>query len=171
MGVVALCTHLPCKLYPVVNTPTSSLGRATPFLIGIVILLVSVVTTHEVIRHAEEHVLKSWTPEALGKLKPHRSPETYVLGLPWVVDVAQMPALLGTPISGLFVLKHTNFLLLYTVVLAIGMVIFFYCLQKVPVNSYGQYAHYVLGYRVSLLVIGGVGLNLVCAALAAWAVN
>jgi hypothetical protein len=173
MDNVVLCARLPCALHPVlvVHSVASPLERATPFLIGILILLVSVVTTHEVIRRAEDYLLKPWSTQELDQFKPHLSPRTYVLGLPWVVDVAQIPALLGTPLAGIFVLKHANFILLYTAVLAVGLMVFFYFLQKVAVNKYRELGLKVLGYRVSLLVIGGIALNLVCAALAAWVVT
>jgi hypothetical protein len=167
MGVVlTLCYQLPCKLPLVVQAPSTRLERVAPFLLGIFILAVSVMTTHEVIERTTNHLLGGHTKDELDSIKPNLSPKTYVLGLPWVVDVAQIPALLGTPLAGLFVLKHNDFLVLYTAVLTAGLMIFFYFLRKVPVNDYRKWGYEVVGYRVSVLVIGGIALNAVCGGLA-----
>lgn len=150
---------------------TSWLERAAPFLIGIFILLVSVPATHQVVKQASENVLKRWTQEQLHAQEPEQSPETQVLSFPWVVDSAQIPAILGTPLAGLFIIDHANFynfIILYTGVLTGGLLLFFYFLQKVPVDDYGAFGKRVLGYRVSPMIICGIGLNLLCAVLAAW---
>jgi hypothetical protein len=171
MGRVVVCRQLPCKIYPVVHAATPPwLERAAPFIVGIFILLVSVATTHQVIKQTKEYILRKWTSEELASIAPHLSPETQFLGLPWVVDAAQIPALLGTPLVGLFILKPINYvalIVIYTGVLAIGLLIFFYFIQKVPVIDYEDLGLDVLGYRISLVVLGGIGLNLACAVVAA----
>jgi hypothetical protein len=148
-----------------VHTGTTHLERAAPFFIGIFILIVSVVTTHEVIERVEDELEGGRTKAELDKIKPDLAPSTYALSLPWVADVAQIPALLGTPLSGLFLVNHANFIILYTAVLAAGLLVYFYFLRMVPINDYRKWGKKVLKYRVSLLVMGGLVLNAVCGVL------
>lgn len=170
MDSITICQHLPCVVHPVIqlHETTPRWERATPFLIGILILCISIVTTHAVVEKAEARMTSGWTPDLLKKagIDPTMSPHTHVLGLAWVVDVAQIPALLGTPLVGLFILKHHIILLIYTAVMAVGIIVFliFYLMKKI--TDYDRLNIKYRGYRVSIVVGGGILVNLLCAALA-----
>lgn len=170
MGSVVLCRHLPCLLRPVihVNEPLSGWDRATPFLIGIMILLVSIATTRAVIEKAEERMTRGWTPSKLQEtgVAPPESPHTHILGLTWVADVAQIPALLGTPLVGLFILKHHIVILLYTGVLAAGLIVFFCFYLMKEIGDYERYSKTYHGFRFTVITGGAILVNLVCAAIA-----
>jgi hypothetical protein len=176
MGTVTLCTHLPCKVDIVVHVVTraahpSGFTLAAPFLLTSFIIVLSVVTTHAVVSRGESWMTKDWTPDELKDVEAHQSPQTYAQTLPWVVDAAQIPAILGTPLAGIFVLEKKNVLVFYTAVLGIGAIVFFYFLMKVKAYDYSERGLKLLGYRVSPLAIGGIILNLVCAVLAAWVIQ
>jgi hypothetical protein len=170
MDQITVCRHLPCLLHPViqVHEATSRSERATPFLIGVLLLLITIVTTRAVIEKAEARITHGWTPELLREagIDPTMSPNTHVLGLAWVVDVAQIPVLLGTPLVGLFILKHHIDVLLYTTVMAAGIIVFliFYLMKQI--NDYDRLNIEYRGHRLSLITGGGIMVNLLCAVLA-----
>jgi hypothetical protein len=136
--------------------------------VGALILLVSIATTRAVAEKAEERMTRGWTDDMLQKagIRPTTSPHTHVLGLAWVIDVAQIPALLGTPLAGLFVFGRRAVLLPYTAVLAGGLIVFmtFYLMQDI--NTYERFTRTYRGYRFSAITSGAILLNLVCALVA-----
>jgi hypothetical protein len=170
MDRIVICQHLPCLLHPVIQIQetTPRWERATPFLIGILILLLSIVTTRAVVEKAEARMTEGWTPDTLREagIDPARSPNTQVLGLAWVVDVAQIPALLGTPLVGLFILKHHIVILLYTAVMIAGMIVFliFYLMKEI--TDYDRLNIKYRGFRVSIITGGAILVNTLCAVLA-----
>jgi hypothetical protein len=163
-----LCWHFPCPIYHPPPAFHHWWEPATPFLVGILILLVSIATTRAVVEKAEKHMTKDWTPEMLrkAKIKPKRSPYTHVLDLGWVVDVAQIPALLGTPLAGLFILDRRVILLPYTAVLAAGLIVFFGFYLMDEVHTYERFAPVYKGYRFSVITCGAIFLNFICAIIA-----
>lgn len=164
------CIHLPCLIPGLPHTASYSwLGRMAPFLLGIFILVVSVTTTHQVIKQANDYIVRKWPAEWLNKIPANLHPATQLQGLPWVVDAVQIPAILGTPLAGLFILKPINYIVLiivYTGVLAAGLSLFFYFIQKVEPIDYHEKGFERLGYRVSWVVAIGIAVNAMCAALA-----
>lgn len=168
MGLVVICRKLPCVFHPRLHEAVPWWEPATPFLVGVLILLVSIGTTRAVAEKAEERMTKGWTTEMLREagIDPKKSPYTHVLALAWVIDVSQIPALLGTPLAGLFILDHRIVLLPYTAVLAAGLIVYFGFYLMKDINGYETLGREYRGYRFSLITCGAILLNLVCALIA-----
>jgi hypothetical protein len=147
---------------------TTHWDRATPFLIGIILLIITVVTTKAVIEKAEARIMRNWTPELLKQLEsdPKTSPKTGILSLTWVVDAAQIPVLLGTPLVGLFALEHHVNVVLYTAVMAAGIVVFLIVYLIKEITDYDRLRLEYRGLRLSIITGGGILVNLVCAVIA-----
>jgi hypothetical protein len=175
MGRLVVCRHLPCYLHPHlflgqgwVHQTNHWWEPATPFLVGILILLVSIPTTRAVAEKAEARITKGWTPAMLkaADAKPKQSPHSHVLALAWIIDVAQIPALLGTPLAGLFIFDRRIVLLPYTTVLAAGLIVFMVFYLMKDIDSYERFCREYKGYRISVVTSGALLLNLVCAVIA-----
>jgi hypothetical protein len=152
----------------------SKLELAAPFLITILIILVSIAIYHEIVVRLELHYSRDWTERELKEIDPDRAPGTYALSSLWVIDAAQLPTILGTPLGGLFILRKvytTEFLVFYTAVLAFGLIFSLYFLRQVRINRYPGRGPRLAGYRVSPVAIGGIALNIVCAVIAAFLVQ
>ncbi len=100
------------------------------------------------------------------EIKPKRSPYTHVLDLGWVADVAQIPALLGTPLVGLFILDRRIILLPYTAVLAAGLIVYFGFYLMKEIHTYERFCREYKGYRFSVITCGAICLNVICAIIA-----
>jgi hypothetical protein len=168
MGQVVACRHAPCVHYFVLAATTSRWDRATPFLIGIILLIITVVTTKAVIEKAEARITRDWTPEMLKLLErdSKKSPKTALLSLTWLADAAQIPVLLGTPLVGLFILEHHVNVVLYTAVMAAGIVVFLIAYLMQEITDYDRLRLEYRGLRLSIITGGGILVNLACAVIA-----
>jgi hypothetical protein len=170
MGQIVVCRQLPCALHPVlwvhhlvvqVHDSASRIDRATPFLIGICLLVITAGTTKLVIDKAERHIREEWKP-----VDETNEQNIHILPLNWVVDVAQIPVLLGTPLVGLFILQHQINALSYTAVMTGGIVAFVIVLSVKQINDYGRFDFKIGRIRVGIITAGGIFVNLVCAVIA-----
>jgi hypothetical protein len=158
----------------VVVTTLSPLALAAPFLIADLIVLVSILTTNSVVKRAEKQMSAGWDKGELSTVESHKSPETHALTIPWAVDAAQIPSMFGVPLGGLAVLNEAYgqvFLIAYTAVLAVGLIIFMHFLDQLEINDYEDYCAKIYGYKVSWLTISALVLNTICAPIAAFAIG
>jgi hypothetical protein len=177
--VVAKCQRLPCEIRAYQHLPHHTGGASTfelalPFLITIFIILLTVATTNEVKVRGEGKLTEGWTKTELEEIAADRSPETYAQAFPWVVDAAQIPSVIGTPLVGLLVLRRTyqlEFIVLYLLVVVIGIMVFVHFLRKVDIYRYKDRGHKRLGYQVSPLALGGLALNTVAILVAIFVVK
>ena len=140
---------------------TSRGDRATPFLIGICLLVVTVGTTKMVLEKAEARIRAEWKP-----VDEEKEAETHLLPLAWLVDVAQIPVLLGTPLVGLFILqRHINGLS-FTAVLSGGIVIFAIVFTAKRINQYSRFDLKIGPLSVGIITLSGILVNAACAAIA-----
>lgn len=164
--LVAICDRLPCEVraysHPVHHGGPATIVLILPFLITILIIVLTVVTSNEVKVRGEQHFREGWTEKELEEVDSHRSPNTYAQALPWVVDAAQIPAVIGTPLVGLLVLRKTyqlEFIVAYLSLIIIGIGVFVHFLRKVDISDYPDKGRKVWGYQVSPLALGGLALN------------
>jgi hypothetical protein len=171
--VVAKCQQLPCEIKAFSHFPhpggPPTFELVLPFLITIFIIVLTVVLSNQVKERAEAHLKEGWTVPELDEVEGHKSPETYAQAFPWVVDAAQIPSLIGTPLAGLLVLRSTfqlEFITAYFGVIVVGIILFVHFLRVVDIYGYKDKGMELFGYQVSPLAIGGIVLN-VLAILAA----
>ena len=156
------------------DAPPSQLELAAPFLIMALIILVSVFIIHEVILKLEAYLAGDWTEAELLRIDADRAPSTHALAALWAIDAAQIPAIIGAPAASLFILRKaytTGFLVIYTTVLAGGLIFFFVFLRQVKIQAYPGRGCELLGVRFSPLAIGGIALNLAGAGSAAFLIR
>jgi hypothetical protein len=176
--VVATCQRLPCEIRAYSHLPQhtgpSTFELVLPFIITILIIILTVVTTNEVKVRAEGHLTADWSKDELDEIDADRSPKTYAQAFPWVVDAAQIPAVIGTPLVGLLVLRQTyqlGFILGYLVAIGVGITLFVHFLRKVDIYRYKDKGHKLLGYQISPLALGALVLNAVAILVAAFVVK
>jgi hypothetical protein len=135
--------------------------HATPFLIGICLLLITVGTTKAIVKKAEAGIREEWTP-----VNQKKKAKTHLLPMAWVVDVAQIPVLLGTPLVGLFILQHHINGLSFTAVMSVGIIAFMVVFSTDEINDYSRFDIKVGPLTVGIITLGGILVNLVCAVIA-----
>jgi hypothetical protein len=164
--VVAICQRLPCEIraYPLPHhsgTPTFEL--LLPFIFTNLIIALTVVTTNEVKIRAESHLTADWTEQDLEQVDADRSPRTHAQAFPWVADAAQIPAIIGTPLVGLLVLRpdyQLGFIFAYIVAIGLGIMLFVHFLRKVDIYRYKDKGRHWFGYQISPLALGGFAWNI-----------
>jgi hypothetical protein len=141
----------------------AALEPAIPFLIAIIVLLLSAVLVEEITERLTKHFEEGWNEEELLNVLPDRSPKTHAQTASWIVDIAQIPAVIAPSAAGLIISYHafeSIFLTIYTVVFALGILAFCYYLRQVDILKYRTRGPKLLKYRLSPLVVGGTVLNL-----------
>jgi uncharacterized membrane protein len=157
-----------------VNTPShiSGLELAAPFLYTIVVLLVTVVGIHEIRVRLEQHFERGWTKSQLEKVPPDRAPATHALAVLWAIDTSQIATTVGAPLGALVILRKvytSTFLIPYTLVLALGLIMFFYNLRQVKIGKLHGFE--LLGYRITPVTIAAIILNAIGALVAAFVIH
>lgn len=142
---------------------------AAPFVMSIVILGLSVVLVPEITKRLEEHYTRGWLESEVHLVKSERTPSTHSKAAYWVVDIAQIPTIVGPPTAGL-VVSHAayspTFLVIYTIILALGLGLFFYYNSRVAIADYWQKGIPIGPYHISPLIQGGILFNLIVGAAA-----
>jgi len=169
--VTAICRHPPCEIQVFEHAHRHhgvSWILVIPFVIGILINVISAFTNEEINEKAKAHFVKDAPDDQLKTVPDYISPATVGQSLPWAMDASQIPAVIGTPLIALLVLRSTyalQVIVLYLVVIVGGIVLFRFYLKSVKIYAYEQHGKTKLGHWTPL-TIGGVVLNLVAMAIA-----
>jgi MFS family permease len=158
-----------------VTTP-SALELATPFLITILLILVTSIFSPAIIDRLTTHFRDGRTDGQLqGYKRGSRDPRTHAQHSVWAIDAALIPTIIGAPIAGVLVLRSsysTRFLIFYLVVAVAGLAVLVYFVLETDIAAYaGRRRPGVGRYRLSWVALGGIGLNFACACVAAYVVK
>jgi hypothetical protein len=147
---------------------------ASPFLITVLIILVSALLVPLIVRSLSKHFEEGWAPEELKNVLPARSPKTHAAAAIWAMDAAQIPSMLGTPAASAVLLFHTlpkDFIDGYTAVLAVGLIFFVIFIMYIPPLWYRRHSLRIWRLRFTPLVLTGIGLNFLGAGISAFVIK
>jgi hypothetical protein len=102
--------------------------------------------------HGLPELRADWTEQDLDQVEADRSPRTHAQAFPWVAGAAQIPAIIGTPLVGLLVLRpeyQLGFIFAYIVAIGLGITLFVHFLRKVDIYRYKDKGRHWLGYQIS----------------------
>ena len=145
-----------------------SVEAVAPFFMAIIVLLLSVILAPELKKVLTTHYSLGWSEGEIRNAPADRSPETHAKVIAWIIDVAQIPAVVCPTIAGVIVSSKAYSdvsWLIYTFLLFLGLVIYHYYKSKINILEYADIGWEIRGYRISPLVAGGVTLNVVAGIL------
>jgi hypothetical protein len=157
MGAVFALAACTCKK----PSHVSGLELAAPFIIGAVVIVLSVALSNLVVDKLTRHFERGWTPEELREARG-RHPERYAVQAVWAIDAAQILPVLATPLLGLLLLRnhYSTGLLVYFIAAAVFVVVAgLYMIDQVDIDKYPAKGWDPLGVRVTRVAAAGIVLN------------
>jgi hypothetical protein len=165
-------------LYPTILTAApstpSQFELASPFLITVLIILISAFLVPEIVKRLDEHYGEGWKEDERKSVNPDRTPETHARAAVWAIDTAQIPTMIGTPAASVFILYKSfppPFLVGYTAIILGSVVVCVAFRQWVPPLWYARVGLSLKHFRISLLMLSGIALNLIAAGIAAFIID
>lgn len=148
--------------------------RAAPFLAAILLVLLSVLAAHIVVKQLATHFSTAYDDKELKKIDNRRAPNTHAQAAYWAVDAAQIPIGIGAPLATVILLRkvyNSDFVVVYLVALVIGLGFCVYFLYQVNIERYGGRGFTPFKFRITPVTIMVLILNIVGAIVAAYVVG
>jgi len=153
----------------ILASSVSQLEVAAPFILGELLLLVSVIVAPELL----DKVTVYFGGPAKNK-DPQDAAATKARVVLWAVDAALIPVITLGPVATLFILRHEYkgvFLILYVVAFVASVVSVFVFIRQAKILKYASSGPRLGMYRFSPVVMCGIAFNAVAGCIAAFVIK